>query len=171
MSKKNQNQEKEEPKEVVAPVHFCIDEKDVQATSDAGAFTITKAGGYMHYATKGGYHIFVDMSYRALYDTLDLLLETLTNAKESGETNETLSEVADFVSSLLFAPTVIFSDEESMFKAFECLQEIVTKMAEKSTQELQPQDFEANHDYEESMKFVEKAEQMLKDIDAEQSGN
>ena len=164
-------QEKEETKKEVVPVHFCIDEKDVQASYDAGAFTLTKAGGYMHYATKGGYHVFVDPSYRALYDTLDQLLQTLVEAEKRGETNETLSNFTDFVSSLLFAPTIVFADEEAMFKAFDCLNEIVTEMAETAMKKLQPQDFEANHDFEESMKFVEQAENFLKDIDAEQNGD
>lgn len=168
---KTENIVQSEKNDAVVPAHFRIDEKEVQMTYDAGAFTLTKAGGYMHYATKGGYHIFVDPSYRSLYDTLEQLLLTLSEAEKKGETNETLSDITDFISSLLFAPTIVFSSDDAMFKAFECLNGIVTEMAENAMQEPQPQDFEANHDFEESMKFVEQAENLLKDIDAEQSGD
>lgn len=169
MAKTKKSEQKEEKKtNEVTPVHFCIDEKDVQAEYDAGAFKLARAGGFMHYMTKGGYHLFVDPSYRSLYDTLSLLLDTMLELEKKGEKNETMNNMADFVSSLLFAPTVIFSDDDLMFKAFEFLQDAITEMAEKSMSELQGQDFEANKDFEEAAKVAEQAEKILKEMEAEE---
>ena len=157
-------QTKEETKNVV-PMHFCIEEKDVEKQFDCDSFCLYKAGGYRHYMTKGGYHVFVKPDYKALYDTLNLLLDVLIEGKEKkGEEKENLQNIADFVSTILFAPTIIFSNEEFMFKAFESIQQFTEELMKKSTETLQKEDFDANNDFESAVKSAEELVENLKGI-------
>lgn len=157
-------QTKEETKNVI-PMHFCIEEKDVEKQFDCESFCLYKAGGFMHYMTKGGYHVFVKPDYKALYDTLALLLDTLiaVAGKPQGE-KENILNVADFVSTLLFAPTIIFSNGEFMFKAFESIQQFIEELMKKSTETLQKEDFDANNDFESAVKSAEELVENLKGI-------
>lgn len=147
----------------VIPMHFCIEEKDIQQQYDCDRFCLYKAGGFMHYMTKGGYHVFVKPDYSSLYSTLELLLELLiaTDGK-TGEEKQNAMNVADFISSLLFAPTVIFGDEEIMFKAFEHLQEFAEQLLKKSTENLEKEDFDANNEFESRIKAAEETIEKLK---------
>lgn len=146
-------------------MHFCIEEKDIEKQYDCESFCLYKAGGYMHYMTKGGYHVFVKPDYKALYDTLELLLDTLiaVEGKPQGE-KENILNVADSVSMLLFAPTMLFADEDVMFKAFVHIQEFVQQMYEKATKELSIEDFDKNNDFEQAVKSAEETIEKLKGI-------
>ena len=157
-------QTKEETKKVV-PMHFCIEEKDIEKQYDCESFCLYKAGGFMHYMTKGGYHVFVKPDYASLYGTLELLLDTLiaVDGKPQGE-KENILNVADFVSTLLFAPTMLFADEDVMFKAFVHIQEFVQQMYEKATKELSIEDFDKNNDFEQAVKSAEETIEKLKGI-------
>lgn len=157
-------QTKEETKNVV-PMHFCIEEKDVEKQFDCESFYLYKAGGFMHYMTKGGYHVFVKPDYKALYDTLNLLLDVLIEGKDKkGEAKENLQNIADFVSAILFAPTIIFSNEEFMFKAFETIQKFTEELMNKSMETLQKEDFDKNNDFEQAVKSAEELVENLKGI-------
>lgn len=156
------NKEKENN---VVPMHFCIEEKDVEKQYDCESFCLYKAGGFMHYMTKGGYHVFVKPDYKALYDTLETLLDVLIDGKEKkGEGKENLLNIADFISTILFAPTIIFSNEEFMFKAFESIQKFTEELINKSMESLQKEDFEANNDFESAVKSAEELVENLKGI-------
>lgn len=156
------NKEKENN---VVPMHFCIEEKDVEKQYDCESFCLYKAGGFMHYMTKGGYHVFVKPDYKALYDTLEILLDVLIDGKEKkGEGKENLLNIADFISTILFAPTIIFSNEEFMFKAFESIQKFTEELMNKSMESLQKEDFEANNDFESAVKSAEELVENLKGI-------
>lgn len=169
MAKKESNKktttEEAVKNDTVIPAHFRIDENEVQATFDCESFVLSRAGGYMHYATKGGYHIFVQPSYTALYDTLNMLLDLLIENEKQGEPNETLSNITDFISSLLFAPTILFTNDDIMMKAFEHLTEFVQQMAEDAMKEPLPQDYEANADFEQTVKSAEELAEQLQDIE------
>ena len=157
-------QTKEETKNVV-PMHFCIEEKDVEKQFDCESFCLYKAGGFMHYMTKGGYNVFVKPDNKSLYDTLEILLDVLINGKDKkGEEKENLQNIADFVSAFLFAPTIIFSNEEFMFKAFETIQKFTEELMNKSMETLQNEDFDANNDFESAVKSAEELVENLKGI-------
>ena len=146
-------------------MHFCIEEKDIEKQYDCDSFCLYKAGGFMHYMTKGGYHVFVKPDYKSLYDTLNLLLDVLIDGKDKkGEEKENLQNIADFVSAILFAPTIIFSNEEFMFKAFEHIQEFTQQMFENATKQLGKEDFDANNDFESAVKSAEELVENLKGI-------
>lgn len=149
----------------VTPMHFCIEEKDIEKQYDCDSFCLYKAGGFMHYMTKGGYHIFVKPDYKALYDTLEILLDVLVDSKDKkGEEKENITNIADFVSAILFAPTIIFSNEEFMFKAFETIQKFTEELMNKSMESLQKEDFDANNDFESAVKSAEELVENLKGI-------
>lgn len=157
-------QTKEETNNVV-PMHFCIEEKDIEKQYDCDSFCLYKAGGFMHYMTKGGYHVFVKPDYKSLYDTLEILLDVLIDGKDKkGEEKENIQNIADFVSAILFAPTIIFSNEEFMFKAFESVQKFTEELMNKSTETLQKEDFDANNDFESAVKSAEELVENLKGI-------
>lgn len=159
------NTKKKEKAEKVIPMHFCIEEKDVEKQFDCDSFCLYKAGGFMHYMTKGGYHVFVKPDYKSLYDTLEILLDVLIDGKDKkGEEKENLQNIADFVSAILFAPTIIFSNEEFMFKAFETVQKFTEELMNKSMETLQKEDFDANNDFESAVKSAEELVDNLKGI-------
>lgn len=149
----------------VTPMHFCIEEKDIEKQYDCESFCLYKAGGYMHYMTKGGYHVFVKPEYAHLYGTLELLLDTLiaTDGKPQEE-REGIKNIADFVSTILFAPTILFADEEIMFKAFDHIQEFTQQLIDKATAELSKEDFDKNNDFEQAVKSAEETIEKLKGI-------
>lgn len=149
----------------VTPMHFCIEEKDVEKQYDCDSFVLYKAGGFMHYMTKGGYHVFVKPDYKSLYDTLEILLDVLIDSKDKkGEEKENITNIADFVSAILFAPTIIFSNEEFMFEAFESIQKFTEKLMNNSMATLQKEDFDANNDFESAVKSAEELAENLKGI-------
>lgn len=146
-------------------MHFCIEEKDIEKQYDCDGFCLYKAGGFMHYMTKGGYHVFVKPDYKSLYDTLETLLDVLISSKDKkGEEKENITNVADFVSAILFAPTIIFSNEDFMFKAFESIQQFTEELMNKSMETLQNEDFDANNDFESAVKSAEELVENLKGI-------
>lgn len=146
-------------------MHFCIEEKDIEKQYDCESFCLYKAGGYMHYMTKGGYSVFVKPDYAHLYGTLELLLDTLiaVDKKPEGE-KEDIKNIADFVSAILFAPTIIFSNEEFMFKAFEGIQKFTEELMNNSMESLQKEDFDANNDFESAVKSAEELVENMKGI-------
>lgn len=159
------NTKKKEKTEKVTPMHFCIEEKDVEKRFDCDSFCLYKAGGFMHYMTKGGYHVFVKPDYKALYDTLEILLDVLIDSKDKkGEEKENITNIADFVSAILFAPTIIFSNEEFMFKAFDSIQKFTEELMNNSMESLQKEDFDANNDFESAVKSAEELVENLKGI-------
>jgi len=148
----------------VVPVHFCIEEKEIEAQYDFGACIIARGGGYMHYFAKGGLHVFVSPSYTALYETLSLVLDTsLGNEMPDDEKHQ----LADFVSALLFAPTFVFTNDDYMIRMFNLLMDFASEATSKAESETQKQDFEANHNFEEGMKAVEEAQNLLKELGEE----
>lgn len=159
------NTKKKEKTEEVTPMHFCIEEKDIEKQFDCESFCLYKAGGFMHYMTKGGYHVFVKPDYKSLYDTLEILLDVLIDSKDKKvEEKENIANIADFVSTILFAPTIIFSNEEFMFKAFESIQKFTEELMNKSMETLQKEDFDANNDFESAVKSAEELVENLKGI-------
>ncbi len=142
------------------PAHFRIDENEVDATFDCGAFTLSRAGGYMHYHAKGGLHTFVKPSFEAMYGTLSQVLDLLV-ANEDKD-NQALSDIADAVSSIIISPTLLFTDDDLLSDFFEMLLNHVKKLTEQSEKEPQPQDFDANNDFEKTVKSAEELLETLK---------
>lgn len=161
--------EKEVAKKCVRPVHFAIDEKDVDAEHDFGPFVLSRAGGFMHYATKGGYHVFVSPSYEAMFKTLGMWLDLAVKNKEKGEDEGTLSDISDFLSSILFFNSIVFSNEDFMLRQFDFITDIIKEIADKSEKELSKQDFDANADFENGVKSVDKLKDILEQAEAEQT--
>lgn len=142
------------------PAHFRIDESEVDATYDLGACTLSRAGGYMHYHAKGGLHFFVQPSYAALYGVMSQLLDLLIANGDND--NETLNDIADAVSSVLLSPTLIFGDDNLFEKFFKMMLEHVKGLAEDAQKEPKPQDFDANADFEQTVKAAEELLETLK---------
>lgn len=160
-----ENKEEKDIKPKVTPMHFCIEEKDVEKQYDCDAFVLYKAGGFMHYMAKGGYHVFVKPDYEVLYGTLSLLLDALIETKNRGEVEKQgMLDLADFVSSILFAPTMLFDDEKIAIEAYENIQKYVHRLYEQAASELKKEDFEANNDFESAVKSAEELVENLKGI-------
>lgn len=146
-------------------MHFCIEEKDVEKQFDCESFCLYKAGGFMHYMTKGGYHVFVKPDYQSLYGTLEIVLDLLIKTAEKPEEERNgIKEVAEFISTILFAPTVLFANEEIMFKAFEHITDFTKELLEQSESELKNEDFDKNNDFESAVKSAEETIEKLKEI-------
>lgn len=149
----------------VEPAHFRIDEKDVVREFDCGSFILSECGGRMHYMTKGGYDVFVKPDYGSLYNTLKVLLDILIENKNAGVgENGTMTNMCDFVSSLVFSPTVMFMSEDIMFKSFDFLAGIMQEAMESATKDLSKEDFANNYEFEQAMKSADEAERFLKEV-------
>lgn len=149
----------------VEPAHFRIDEKDVLREYDCESFILSECGGFMHYKTKGGYNVFVSPDYGSIYNTLKTLLDILIENKEAGVVeNDTLANMCDFVSSLVFSPTIMFMNEDIMFKSFDFLNGIMQDALDAATKELSQEDFDKSKEFEQAMKTADEAEKFLKEV-------
>lgn len=135
------------------PAHFRIDEDDVEESYDAGSFSLHYAGGKMHYKAKGGYDVFVEQSYISLFNTMRLWLGLLNEYKENGdEKSSNIEKISDLLSSILFSPAFLTTDEDTMLEAAQFYEKALEKLYQAATKKLQDEDHAENSEYIEGIK-------------------
>lgn len=145
--------------QAVKPVHFCIDEDDVEESYDGGSYCIYKTAHHAHFMTKGGYHIFVTPNYTSLYGTIISVMEAQKSLDSSGEDDETRQDTENVLAAvayLLECPMFCFGDPEITVKianvVIDCLNESYKKAAGKLMKESNP---EADAAFREAVSGIE----------------
>ena len=144
----------------VVPSHFAIDEREVIEEFDGGSYCICKTSWYMHFYTKGGYHIFASPKYVSLYGTLESMLKNLKDGKNDPETEAMLMAVTY----LIECPMFCFGSADVTMKLANCVIDCLTDMYQKSLEET-PADAESDGTFREISEAMEEIAPVVEEMD------
>lgn len=145
----------------VVPAHFAVDEREVIEEYDGGSFEICKTSWYMHFYTKGGYHIFASPKYVSLYGTLDSMLQTLKKGESDPETEAMLMAVTY----LIECPMFCFGNQNVTLKLANCVIDCLQESFDGAKKESQPEDAEKDGDFRDAMESMESAVPVLEELE------
>lgn len=144
----------------IVPSHFSVDEREVIEEYDGGSYCICKTSWYMHFYTKGGYHIFASPKYVSLYNTLDSMLKNLKEGNNDPETEAMLMAVTY----LIECPMFCFGNVDVTMRLANCVIDCLTDMYKESLEE-QPSDASADGAFRELSEAMEEIAPVVEEMD------
>lgn len=145
----------------VVPAHFAVDEREVIEQYDGETFAICKTSWYMHFYTKGGYHLFASPKYVSLYGTLDSMLQTLKKGDADPETEAMLMAVTY----LIECPMFCFGNQNVTLKLANCVIDCLHESFEDAMKESQPEDAGKDGDFRDAMESMESSIPVLEELE------
>jgi hypothetical protein len=145
----------------VVPAHFAIDEREVIEEYDGGSYCICKTSWYMHFYTKGGYHLMASPKYVSLYGTLDSMLQSLKEGKADADTEAMLMAVTY----LIECPMFCFGNQNMTLKLANCIIDCLNEAYESAMNEDSVEDAEKDGDFRDAMESMEASVPVLEEME------
>lgn len=141
----------------ITPMHFFVNESDIEDSYEGDSFAIYKTNRYIHFKTRGGYNLFVEPKNTSLYSTIEEYMKNLKRIEDmSIEELDTFETYSSIITYILECPLFAFGNYETAISiATKIIEELSKRLKESEEADLQKEEIEKNEVFEEISKGLD----------------